>query len=328
MARHISSDEALAAMRTRAQLLREGWRPRDIGRALSSARIRRVQRNRYVEESFWLDLWPESRHLLEVNAAASEMRDGEAAAAYESAGVLHRMPLYRHSPGAVHVTLPQGTRASSRSGLARHRDALPDEDLTVLDGIRCTTLERTTFDIARSLSREAAVAFADAALRKVAMRGTSYDTVAAEGWRERMLDRAARGAGLRGVRQAIEVIRFADGRADLPGESVTRLQLARLGFTRFGLQVVVPAPSGGEYRVDLELEEMRTLLEFDGYAKYLDEALRSGKPLADVLLDEKRREDWIRGRTQKRLVRVEDAHIASPNALAARLLSFGIPLPS
>jgi hypothetical protein len=47
-----------------------------------------------------------------------------------------------------------------------------------------------------------------------------------------------------------------------------------------------------------------------------------------VLLDEKRREDWIRGVTQKRFVRVEDPHIVTTEALAARLAGFGIRLPS
>ena len=194
-------------------------------------------------------------------------------------------------------------------------------------GIRCTTLERTTFDVVRAVGRETAVAFADAALRSVALRGEAYDIAAAEEWRERMLERLARAAGARGVRRAREVIRFADGRAQLPGESVSRLQLARLGFARFGLQVPVPGPKGKEYRVDLEIEEIGTFLEFDGKGKYLDEAMRSGRTLEAVLLDEKQREDWIRGATQRRLVRAEDSHITTPEALAARLAGFGIRLP-
>ena len=327
MRRHISPAQARDSLRTRDELSDRGWRQRDIEHAVSTGRIRRLQVNRYVEESLWRELWPESRHLLEVVAAHAEMRNGNAVASHESAGVLFGLPLYRHIPASVHLTLPTGGRGPSRAGLVRHRDALREDDITMCSGIRCTTLERTTFDVVRAVGRETAVAFADAALRSVALRGEAYDIAAAEEWRERMLERLARAAGARGVRRAREVIRFADGRAQLPGESVSRLQLARLGFARFGLQVPVPGPKGKEYRVDLEIEEIGTFLEFDGKGKYLDEAMRSGRTLEAVLLDEKQREDWIRGATQRRLVRAEDSHITTPEALAARLAGFGIRLP-
>ena len=314
-------------MRTRAELLSRGWRQRDIERAVRSGEIMRLQQNRYVRGNLWRDLWPESRHIIQVVAAHAEMREGDAVASYESSGVLHGIPLYRHVPDRVHMTLPTGGRSSSRAGLMRHREELPDEDRAERDGVPCTSLERTTFDAIRALSREAAVAFADAALRQVAWSEDGYDLGIGEAWRARMLERVGRLPGARGIRQAGEVIRFADGRAELPGESVTRLQLARLGFTRFGLQVPVPGPSGSDYRVDLDIEEVATFLEFDGQGKYLEESLRSGRSLDEVLLAEKRREDWIRGVTQRRLVRAEDAHILTPEALASRLAAFGIPIP-
>ena len=327
MRRHISPEQAMAALRTRSELEQRGWRSRDIERALESGRIRRLQPNRYVKGSLWEELWPESRHLLEVAAAHAEKRDGGAAASYMSAGVVFGIPLYRHVPQEIHMTLPTQARSSSRPGLMRHREPLPDEDVTIHHGIVCTTLERTTFDATRVLTPEAAVAFADAALRQVAMSGSTYDFEAAEVWRDKMLERVDRARGVRGVRQAREVIAFADGRAELPGESVSRFRLRQLGFTRIGLQVVVAGPAGGEFRVDLEIEEAETFFEFDGERKYRDEALRTGRSLEDVLLEEKQREDWIRGTTQKRMVRASDPHVATPAALEARLAKFGIRPP-
>lgn len=304
-----------------------GWRQRDIESAVRAGEIIRLQQNRYVRERVWRDLWPESRHLIQVVAAHAEMRGGGAVASYESSGVLHGIPLYRHVPERVHVTLPTGGRSSSRVGLIRHREELPDEDTAERGGIPCTSLERTTFDAARTLSYEAALTFADAALRQVAWSEDGYDFNLAEAWRSQMLERVGRFPGARGIRQAADAIRFADGRAELPGESVTRLQLARLGFTQFELQVPVAGPNRSVYRVDLDLEEVATFLEFDGHGKYLAESLRSGRSLDDVLLAEKRREDWIRGVTQRRFVRVEDAHIGSAEALASRLAAFGISIP-
>ena len=300
---------------------------REIARALQAGELRKLQRNRYVAAAVWDDLWPESRHLVELSAAAAEMRTRNGVASYDSAGALRTLPFYRHVPTAVHVTLGRGSGMSSRPGLRRHHDLLPEADIETVFGIRCTSLERTTFDMVRTLSLEAAVAAADAALRQVALGEDGYDEIAAEAWRDRMLERCHGSKGARGVRQAQQVIRFADGRSESPGEAVSRLQLARLGFRRLRLQVPVPAPSGKDYVVDIEIEEVRTFFEFDGQNKYLDEAMRSGRSLEQVLLDEKRREDWIRGTTQRRLVRVESVHIVTPAALAKRLAAFGITPP-
>lgn len=99
-----------------------------------------------------------------------------------------------------------------------------------------------------------------------------YDIAAAERWREGMRLRLAGSKGIRGVRQAAEVVGFADGRAESPTESVARLQLARLGFERIGVQVSVPSPRGTPWWVDLELEEAGAFLEIDGAGKYEEEA--------------------------------------------------------
>ena len=123
------------------------------------------------------------------------------------------------------------------------------------------------------------------------------------------------------------MIEFADGRAQLPGESVSRLQLVRLGFARPRLQVPVAGPHGQTYWVDFGLDDVDALGEFDGKGKYLDEAMRDGLSLEAVLLEEKKREDWIRGRTQRRFARWSNEHLGTPELLAARLAAFGIRPP-
>ncbi|GAA1464864.1 hypothetical protein GCM10017607_02280 [Microbacterium thalassium] len=314
-------------MLTHQQLRAEGRTARQIGAAVAGGRLRRLQRNRYVDGALWADLWPESRHRLEVSAAFAEMDRAVAVAVRDSAAAVWALPLYRHVPDAVHVALPPGARAPSRPGLARHAEELSDDDIAVIGGVRCTSLERTVFDLARTLSFAAAVSAADAALRRVAMTDRRYDTERAEAMRARLAERAAGAKGARGIRQAREVIAFADGRAELPGESVTRVRLHELGFRCFELQVPVPGPAGHDYEVDIGIAEARALLEFDGEGKYRDAALRHGKTIEDVILAEKRREDWIRGTRQERFGRVEDPHIADAATLARRLAAFGITPP-
>ena len=209
----------------------------------------------------------------------------------------------------------------------RHLAPVPERDIVVRHGIRCTSLERTVFDMCRTLGAESAVAAADAGERQFALRGRVWDEDAVGFWRRSMSDRVDAASGARGVRQARWVAAFADGRAQLPGESVSRLQLVRLGFMAPQLQVPVAGPTGQTYFVDFGLAEVRAFGEFDGKDKYLDVALRRGAPLEQVLLDEKRREDWIRGTTQWRFARWSDEHSVTPAALAARLASFGIRPP-
>jgi hypothetical protein len=111
------------------------------------------------------------------------------------------------------------------------------------------------------------------------------------------------------------------------GVSISRVQLTRLGFGGIALQVPIASPSGGEYQVDIGIGSARTFWEFDGADKYLDPGLLRGRSVAEVVLEEKRREDWIRGRTQWRLCRGSDAHVVTSAAMASRLASFGIDPP-
>jgi hypothetical protein len=209
----------------------------------------------------------------------------------------------------------------------RHVAPVPASDIVLLHGIRCTSLERTVFDMIRTLETEASVAAADAAERQFALRGRVWDEDAVDHWRRSMRDRIDAASGARGIRRARWVAAFADGRAQLPGESVSRLQLVRLGFDVPQLQVPVAGPGGRTYFVDFGLTDVRAFGEFDGKDKYLDAEMRRGLPIERVLLEEKQREDWIRGTTQWRLARWEDTHSATPRALAARLASFGILPP-
>ncbi|QNA93347.1 hypothetical protein [Microbacterium sp. Se63.02b] len=108
---------------------------------------------------------------------------------------------------------------------------------------------------------------------------------------------------------------------------MSRLHLHTLGFAAPELQVPIDGPDGSRYLVDFGLADVRSFGEFDGKTKYLDEAMRSGRSLDQVLLAEKQREDWIRGRTQWRFARWGAEHIRTPAALAARLAAFNISPP-
>ncbi|MEV7692566.1 hypothetical protein AB0N73_04475 [Microbacterium sp. NPDC089189] len=313
-------------LRSRRALLESGMSERAIADACRSGLLRVVRRGWYVENGRWMSLSPESRHLLHAVAVARDGGDG-LVLSHVSAAVLWGLPLYRLAPTRVHLTTPAPARISSGPDVLRHVAPLASADVGVRHGIRCTSLARTVFDVLRMASPEAAVSCGDAAERLIALDGREWNQDAVGEWRHDLARRVEEASGARGVRQARWLAPFADGRAQLPGESVSRLQLHRLRFAPPRLQVVVAAPGSGRYDIDFALDDVRAFGEFDGEIKYLDERMRAGRSVERVLLDEKRREDWIRGTTQYRFVRWGAAEAAHPEALARHLAAFHIHPP-
>ncbi|WP_282848606.1 hypothetical protein [Microbacterium oxydans] len=323
MRRTITIEEARRLLLARSDVLARGVTERELRAMVDDRSIVRVRRGWYADAVEWEHLWDESRHLLKVLAVHRESAGGGATFCFASAAVLHGLPLYRTSPSHVHAVLGPTSRSRVRWGVARHDLTLRDSDLVEVEGIRCTSLERTVLDLACRLAPEAAIAVADAALRRIAVRRHDQDHAAAAEWRSE-LGRRAQTLSNRGIRQAREVIAFSDGRAQLPGESVSRLHLHRLGFTEVDLQSRVTGPHGEEYSLDFAFRRARTFGEFDGRGKYLDPTLRAGMSAEAVVLAEKRREDAIRGVTGWRVVRWGSEDIVTSDALGARLRAFGL----
>ncbi|MFS0866655.1 hypothetical protein AB3M83_04880 [Microbacterium sp. 179-B 1A2 NHS] len=310
----------------RKDLVRQGWTRSRIDGGLAGGGLRRLRRGWYLPDADWQGLWPESQHRAHV-VAVQESADVPPVFCLTSAAVVLGLPLYRVRVDRVHTAVAPVGRHSAQA-VVRHRGELASEDITRAGGLLCTSLQRTVFDLARLASPEVAIVCADAAMGRVAGPPRQYDVAAAERWRDALRERVDAAAGARGIRQAREIVEIMDGRSELPLESVTKLQLRRLGFAQPGLQVRVPGPGPSDYWLDIELEEAGAFYECDGEVKYTDESMRSGQTLERILLDEKHREDWVRGTTGRRVLRGGTAHAVTPAALAARLTSFGVSLPS
>lgn len=323
MRKSVTIEEARRLLLARSDVLARGVSERELRAMVDNGSIVRVRRGWYVDSAEWEQLWTEGRHLMKVLAVHRESAGGGAAFCFASAAVIHGLPLYRTSTTYVHAVLGPTSRSRVKWGVARHDLTLRESDLVEVEGIRCTSLERTVFDLASRLTPEAAIAVADAALRRIAVRRHEQDHIAAAEWRDE-LGRRAQALSNRGIRQAREVIAFSDGRAQLPGESVSRLHLYRLGFTEVDLQSRVTGPHGEDYRLDFAFRGAQTFGEFDGRGKYLDPTLRTGMSAEAVVLAEKHREDAIRGVTGWRIVRWGSEHLVTSDALGARLGAFGL----
>ena len=100
---------------------------------------------------------------------------------------------------------------------------------------------------------------------------------------------------MRGSRQALQTIGWADCRSENGGESVARGIMIELGFCVPELQVLVEDPShpGCEFRVDYvwEIGAGRPVFgELDGAVKYAEPGSAGEKVSGKVLLAERRRE--------------------------------------
>ncbi|GAA4485065.1 hypothetical protein [Microbacterium panaciterrae] len=322
----IDVSQAQALLSTRADLLARGGTERGIRADLTAGSLIRIRRDQYAMSGPLDRLWPEGRHLVEVVAVHRSSATPGPVFWGPSAAVLHGLPLYRTTPKRVHTAILGTRRTRTRAGVTQHDVELPEEDIVEVGGIRCTSVDRTVLDLACTASPEAAVAAADAALRRECVRGHHHDREQAQQWHARMAERAQR-SRRHGIRRARSLIAFADGRAELPGESVSRLVLHRLGFREVQLQVPIRGSAGNRYWADFGFPGARVFGEFDGQGKYLDEALRGKLTVEQVVLQEKRREDDVRGVTGWRFARWEDRHIRTIDRLGRQLAAFGLLPP-
>ena len=121
-----------------------------------------------------------------------------------------------------------------------------------MHGLRVTSPLRTAADLACLLSRRDALAAVDALMR-------AHDLTRRD--LRRLLLRYYR---RRGVVQARQIVALADGRAESPGESWTRLEIVDRGLPEPVLQHWVLVDRVPTYRLDLAYPHARIAVEYDG----------------------------------------------------------------
>jgi hypothetical protein len=193
-----------------------------------------------------------------------------------------------------------------RPGRTVHSAAITDDEVVERHGIKITSVARTVVDLARTYGFESSVIACDYALHERLV--TPADLVLA-------LDMACQRPGRRAASRALA---FADGRAESPGESRTRVLMLRAGLDAPELQVEVHDGSGTLVgRTDLGYQEDSTLIEFDGKVKY-QKLLRPGQTPSEAVIAEKRREDEIRS-AGFAVLRIVWSELATPALLVSRI---------
>lgn len=307
----------------RSALNADGVHDRSIADEVRRGAWLRIARGVYASAAVHAEWSADERHLARATAAALTARARRPVFCGVTAAALLGIPSYNIGHERVHIALQRPSRVHSTRLIHRHETGLTAEEIVEVGGLLCTSPERTLVDVARFASTEQAVVVLDAGIRQLF---AGDDNGPEEAWREEQLAALSRMPGERGAALARARLTFADQRSESVAESLSRLQLRRLGYA-VELQVAVPSPSGAAYRVDFELLGRRTFGEVDGAAKYTDAALRGSRSAADVVLAEKRREDWIRGATGYGVVRWDFETSRSARALGERLRAFRVPPP-
>ncbi len=181
-----------------------------------------------------------------VIAAQLSMNVHAAAACHDTAAQLHGFAVLE-APD-IHV-LCRAARRTRAAGLVVHRAEFHSADVVQVGSVWATTPARTAVDLARTYSRLDAIALLDAALRSGVARSAL--------WAE--LDRQV---GNRGVRQAAALIPLADGRAQSPMESRTRLRCIDAGLPRPEPQLEVRVGNSVRF-LDLGWRDHKVGLEFE-----------------------------------------------------------------
>ncbi len=286
---------------SRQDVMAAGYSPSELQLRVRRGRWLRLSRDVYVEPADWPAYetpWDRARrtHLLAIRAVVGRFGP-DVVVSHQSAAVLHGLPLWGLDLSRVHVTRPSRRTRSERTVIV-HRSALEDEETTLTDGIRVTTVARSVTETAAASTYEIGVVLADAALHQ---RLVSADELVATA------DRFPQWAGSPAARAAV---RFADGLSESVGESRLRVVMDNGDLPKPSLQALIHNEHGEVVaRADFLLA--RTLVvEFDGEHKY------GGSP--DAVLAEKWREDRIRA-CGYRVARVGWSDLDHPARTTARL---------
>ncbi len=244
-----------------------GWTRSALRHAERIGRIERLRRDVFVPAG----LTDSARGL-----AVARSFDG-AVVSHRSALLAHGLPLVGAAPDRVEVTVAPRANANLL-GVDVHRAGLRQEDLALGGG--ATAVARTVIDVARHHGPFVSVAAIDAALQRQLTTPALVEDVLeyCTGWTY--------------VRRARAAWSLADGRAESPLESISRLRFRQLDLPSPEPQKVILDEWGREVgRVDFYWDEFGVVGEADGKGKYL---AADGRWDTEARWKEKVREESLR----------------------------------
>lgn len=261
---------------------------RELRTEFERGRVVRLRTGAYTLRSEWDLLSEDARYLRRVQAHAA-VSDEPVVFSHHSAAAIWGLPMIGPWPKGITVLVDPAAGGRSRHGITRR---FQDGPLSIVerDGMLVTSAADTAVAMARILPFPAAVAMLDRAIHcpregsALSSRDELEVALAAIPARTRVNGRTA----------AFRAAEFAATESGSAGESVSRAVMYLLGFLVPELQVRFDDDQGFIAFVDFFWRRINRVGEFDGLGKYIKEEYTHGRSTAQVVMDEKRREDRVR----------------------------------
>ncbi len=275
-----------------AELHELGFNDRKIASFVRVGHLVRLRRGCYIRGSTWAAQkpWVRGRQLIAAHAHGTlSTSTGGLVYSHTSAARLHGLFLW-DVDDRVHITTGStASRSSHGNNVVPHARQLEAQEIVLINGMPCTSLERTVVDCCLMLNYRQSLVLMDHALRMGVDVGTIHQKCASL-------------AGRNGVLALRRALGNADARSESPGETLTRELLQRLRIELPELQVEVSSTEG-RHRLDFAWREKKVALEFDGKVKYFDYA-----PTAEVIYQERQREKALMAQDWK-FIRIKWQHL-------------------
>jgi hypothetical protein len=309
---HRRMTDEIPVARYAADMRRELGTTRPLERQATAGRMVRVRRGAYVEPEPWQESRPRVRHLLAVEAASRAARH-QLVFSHESAAAIWRIPVVGDWPDAVHVV--SGVHSRSSRPVIRHAVTLDPAEVRRWGRYLVTDPARTALDLAGTRPFVAGLAAIDHVRRHM---GVTLEEL------ERSVERRR---PFRWARRTMRALECSSGLSDSALESVVIGRLIEHGFVVPEQQWEFVDSQGIWRRGDFRwvLPSGRVLAaEADGRDKYENPVLLAGKSPAQVLWEEKQREDDIRAMCSA-FTRVYWSDAMGATGLIRKLERLGVP---
>ena len=291
----------------------EGDAARSFRRATAAGRAIRLHTGVYASSASWKQLDSDDRRRVRAVAVGLGSRT-RPVISHGSAAALHGVPMLGTADLPVHVLASKAAGTRTEGAIRRHATAHPELEIEVVDGVARTRLARSVVEHCATVRFVAAVMAIDWAIREHPVECSPH----------RLAELAATLEMVRGRANFERALRFADARSESAGESLSRAAIHQLGFPVPDLQKQFFDKRGFIGRTDFWWPEFNVFGEFDGMGKYLRDEFTKGRTAAEVVVDEKWREDRIRA-TGPSGVRWGWSDAMQPAVLHGILLQAGLP---
>lgn len=131
----------------RSNVVRCGGTDAQLARAVAAGELVRVTRGVFTRRT---ERTPEQTHRLMGIATGSS--DGSVVVSHQSAATLHRLEMLRPQLRRIHLTVGVGVKAHRTAVRHEHEAHLADHEITTIDGVLVTSLERTAVDVSGTSS--------------------------------------------------------------------------------------------------------------------------------------------------------------------------------